>query len=129
MSYYYKSWSPYNKLQPDDVQGLLRFSRNDFETAGQRSFDNPPSEDPEAFEQLLNVLPVTRGTLQRRWGYGSFYATADVWQNGFEYQSDMDLARQLILTGGTKVVSLDEDGAVVNSAIYTPTQTPFMTLS
>lgn len=50
-------------------RGLWRYIRPRFTSAGQDSFTDPPSQNEDMFEFLLNVMPPVRGDFDRRWGY------------------------------------------------------------
>lgn len=56
---------------------LYRYSRNRFLAAGIHNFDQPPAQDPDRFEILLNVMPTLTGVIQRRWGYRIFQPKLD----------------------------------------------------
>lgn len=50
-------------------RGLWRYTRSSFAFAGQNSFTDPPSQNEDQFEQLINVMPPIQGDIDRRWGY------------------------------------------------------------
>jgi hypothetical protein len=124
------SQSTYNPYAPqlesrvtqlDQKTGEYKYYRDSFVRATQESYNNPPSQHPDRFEQLLNVLPVTTGNLQRRWGY-SVFSTAPTFvpRLAYEYQNDSLGARKLLFTSTQGVLSAEESGAVHNPTILTP---------
>lgn len=116
------------------LQGLFRYIRNSFASAGQDSFTDPPAQNPDAFEKLVNVLPPVQGDLDRRWGYTLLNSTLLTGTPSVAkalpeavYQDDATLARQLVFQNGTTVGATDESGATTNASIFTPTaQTRFL---
>lgn len=99
--------------------GSFRYLRESFATAGQNSFDCPPGQNPDLFEQLWNVMPPVTGSLRRRWGYRTFGQAADV-KHLYEYQNDANLQRRIVACSDDGVVALDEAGTTVNPAVYAP---------
>ena len=49
-------------------EALSRHVRASFYKAGLDTTTTPPSQDQDLFDTLTNILPVTDGNLQRRWG-------------------------------------------------------------
>lgn len=56
--------------------GLFHYVRKSFYEAGQDSYTQPLAQNPDLFEKLYNVEPVTAGILERRRGYSLFANTA-----------------------------------------------------
>jgi hypothetical protein len=108
-----------HKLVEFSAPKEFKYVRDRFDTAGLNSFDNAPHQDPEDFEQLDNVVPVTTGSLARRWGYELKGSTTDVVRKLYEYQSDSLGTRRLIGTATTGVQAFTEAGASAG-ALFTP---------
>lgn len=84
--------------------GFEYYLRDSFLAAGQDSYAAPPSQDPDLFESLLNILPGQRGVLSRRWGYGLLNNAgigADTFDKISLYDSDSGNLRYLILANNT----------------------------
>jgi hypothetical protein len=119
------------------LKGLFRHCRQTFFLAGQDSFTEPPSQSPDSFELLTNVLPTLRGSLQRRWGYQTFKAqpnfssaTPSLGLVTFGvFQDDTLITRRLIVSATGNVYPLNEDGTVFASTIFQPTGAPCRMLS
>jgi hypothetical protein len=94
------------------------FSRSTFNVAGQDSFTSPPAQHPDSFSQLINTMPVTRGVLERRWGYSVFTASSGNYLT--TYRNDTSNVRKLVLTTASLVKILNEDGTVANASLYVP---------
>jgi hypothetical protein len=103
-------------------------TRKSFWQAGQDSFTNPPSQNPDMFQQLINVEPVLQGNLQRRRGYTSFFNTAAFgsYYRAYSYRNENLLTRRLVwISGGVSsaVVATDEFGNITSSPLFTPALT------
>src|SRR5260370_41447676 len=92
-----------NKYYP--FVGLFHLVRNSFYTAGQDSYTQPPAQNPDMFELLTNVEPVTRGILERRRGYTLFSSQtpANPFQRSYSYLNDSLSLRKYIWCRGTQV--------------------------
>jgi hypothetical protein len=96
-------------------RGLWRYVRSRFALAGQDSFTDPPGQNEDAFERLLNVLPPVQGDLDRRWGYrpftlGSLVATAIQPYSMALYANDPFSFRRLLIATTYGFYVVDEDG-------------------
>ena len=106
-------------LQQTDNQ-LFLYARKSFGNAGVDNYSEPPAQDPESFELLTNVMPVTTGGLTRRWGYALFNNPALLTRRMYEFQNDTTLARRIVVTSTAGVESVTEAGAAGNTGIFTP---------
>jgi hypothetical protein len=74
------SWysSPIQPLDPVVVSQTpkppIRYMRDNFSATGQNSYVKPPAQDQSMWQALTNVMPITQGILNQRWGYGIFIA-------------------------------------------------------
>lgn len=104
--------------QPTPTQ---RFVRTNFIGAGLDNFAQPPSQDPQMFEVLNNVMPIVNGTLQKRWGY-TFWnnPSANPAQFLYDYLNDVNGSRAVILSSATYVEAFNDDGSVFNPSLFTP---------
>jgi len=57
---------------------LYRYYRNQWLLAGTDNFTQPPAQNQDMFEQLLNILPPATNTLKRRYGYRNFFPKLDL---------------------------------------------------
>ena len=56
---------------------IIKYTRSRFTAAGLDNYTQPPTQNPDLFMQLLNVMPPITGVLQRRWGYRYFEPKLD----------------------------------------------------
>ena len=106
-----------------------RYSRATFWNAGLDTLSQPPNQDEDSFVKLDNILPVTKGTLQRRWGYKLFNTPSFAATRLYEYQSDETGVRRILLANANTVASINEDGTTDNASIYSPQTTPRFVVS
>lgn len=114
--------------------GIFYANRHSFWTAGQDSYTLPPSQNPDMFQQLINVEPVTQGILQRRRGYTLFsnQNPTRVFTRSYAFRSEALSLRRLVWTSLGTVLATDESGSTILKPIFTPTATsraPRMALS
>lgn len=129
MAFYKKPIQPYDPIQKEGQDGgAIRYFRNDFDHTGQNSHDTPPSQDPGQWMALTNTMPISRGNIDRRWGYfslanlglntGVFIPQA---RHLYSYQRDTDGLRKLIVTTtqlnplGYNSFAIGEDGSTYAS--------------
>lgn len=138
MAFYKKPIQPYDPIQEKGQDGgALRYFRNDFDHTGQNSHDTPPSQDAGQWMSLFNTMPISKGNIDRRWGYFSLsnlgLATPAILapRHFYTYQRDTDGLRKLIIcttqptTGNINSLALGEDGSIYASPITTaPTSLP-----
>lgn len=100
---------------------IYKYSKHNFFGCGVDNYTNPPAQDPELFEQLTNIQPITDGTIGRRWGY-SLWANPGITPSQliFDYQSDISLSRKVIATAPTFVSVYNDDGSGFQSSLFTP---------
>lgn len=99
----------YSLAEQDPQSGLFRYTRNRFSTAGQNSFDTPPTQDPDAFELMQNTLPVVTDHLERRWGLNPLLTNPSA--NALrlaEFRISTGLIRGIVSTDNTKAVLYNE---------------------
>jgi hypothetical protein len=53
----------------DDEIVMFRYVRDSWHVAGVDNFTQPPTQNPDLFEILTNVMPPVTGVFLRRWGY------------------------------------------------------------
>lgn len=120
---------------------LLRHIRQTFAGSGVDNYSQPPAQNPDMFEQLTNVMPITNSGIQKRWGYTAWNTSNPlVGQHAYEFQSLAGNLRYILLAAadGTGVGSstnnvnaYDEAGNFIGT-IFTPVAgatKPFMVLS
>lgn len=59
------------------TSGPYEFYRNSWFQAGVDQFTQPPSQNPDSFTELTNILPPITNTLKRRFGYATFIPKLD----------------------------------------------------
>ena len=107
---------------------LIRLVRRSFLQAGQDGFTKPPSQDPDLFELVENILPSIDGPIRKRWGMTQFSDTVSlVAQIIQEYRTDDGTKVRLLLSGTEgatrKVKTCDASGAVQNTGVWTVSST------
>lgn len=125
MTLYKRPLSPFDPVVKEGQDGgSPRYYRDDFSGSGQDSFTAPPSQDASMWQALLNVMPISRKSMDRRWGYGLFSDLTSILPVGsvpskiYEYQRDTDGLRKLIITttsassGLGNSFAIGEDGTV-----------------
>ena len=111
------------------VKGQWRYIRSTFALAGQDSFTLPPSQNPDMFELLQNILPPAQQSLQRRWGY-TFLNTLNVSTlNGTVvaatlYYNFTNNFRKIVWPVGNLVQVTNEDGSNYDTALFTSMAQP-----
>lgn len=85
----------------DEESSSYHYTRNSFEQAVLNDFENPPAQNPDHLEVMENVLPITKGTLDRRWGYSLYSTPLNLTSTSrmYEYQSDSTGNRKLLVCG------------------------------
>lgn len=68
-----------------DPNGLFRYTRTSWRSAGVDNYTKAPGQNPDRFLQLTNILSPEQNVLLRRWGYRSFKPQLD---NGATASSD-----------------------------------------
>ena len=77
---------PESRITPLNLEeGLYRWERDTWLQAGTDDFTQPPAQNQDKFEQLLNVLPPAQNVLKRRFGYATFTPQLDT---GISHLSD-----------------------------------------
>lgn len=109
-------------------RGLWRYIRPRFAAAGMDSFSDPPGQNEDLFERLLNVMPPVKGDIDRRWGYRLFNTGFGVpsAQTGYPfylYADDPQTLRRVVYGTGDGFNVADEGGISVSPAYRTTTGT------
>jgi len=122
----------------DASAGIYRYYRGNFRSAGQNSYDSPPTQDQDAFMQLYNTLPITKGSLDRRWGIHSYSQLAARYKQLQEFDV-MHGSKHVILAGayGNKksalvqedLTTFDFDGDATPLFSFTTTDLPRILVS
>jgi hypothetical protein len=106
-------------------RGLWRYIRPRFAAAGQDSFSDPPGQNEDMFESLVNVMPPVQGDFDRRWGYSLFNGSVPMgaapntstypmylWNN-----DPPGAARLLLQSTSTGFYSVAEDGSSIGNTV------------
>lgn len=68
---------------------IFRYIRTTFGSVGVDNFVQPPAQNPDMFEELTNVMPITDGGLRKRWGYQLWNSTNPLEaKHAYEYQNN-----------------------------------------
>src|SRR5579863_115190 len=97
MAWYNVPIRPFDPLNPEDQPTPPQhYIQDNFAGTGQDSHTRPPAENQSQWILAQNVMPITKGTLERRWGYSLFNTntTASNWLT--MYQRDSDGFRAII---------------------------------
>lgn len=122
MAWYQTPIRPLDPVIPDDqVTQAIRYIRDSFQGTGQDSFTSPPSQNKAQWQQLLNVMPITRGSIERRRGYNTFASLSGHSAPLFmtDFQSDTSNQRNILVQSPTKISAFNEDGTSFNTSLFT----------
>lgn len=99
---------------------IFRYIRNTFIGTGLDNFTPAPAQNPDMFEILTNVMPISSGNLQRRWGYQVWNNTNPlVAQRLYEFQNNISDMRLILAAAGdgtgaasdtNNILAYDESG-------------------
>lgn len=114
--------------------GVFNLTRRSFWTAGQDSFTQPPAQNPDMFQQIINAEPVLNGIIQRRRGYTllSSQNPRSPYRLGYSFRSELLGLRSVVFTSTTNVLAITEQGSTYLNPIFVPSagaQPPRMVLS
>ena len=98
-----------------------KYTWNTFIDAGVDNFSAPPTQNPEMFELLTNVMPIVDGSLDRRWGYQLWNDSTVEHKQFFPYRNETANQQLLVGTGDTFTAVYGEDGSLYRSSIFSPT--------
>ena len=128
MSWYKSPIRPYDPVLEDTKDNeASRYYRDSFDGTGQDSRTEPPAQDASMWSALTNIMPITRGGLDRRWGYARFASTGVTSPTKlYSFQRDTDGLRTIVAPGRLPFPAYNEDGTTYNSAIFTPAAAPRM---
>ena len=108
---------------------IFRYVRTTFGGVGVDNFIQPPSQDPDMFEELTNIMPVTDGGLRKRWGYQLWNSSNLIEaKHIYEYENNTTTLRNILfmVADGTGVASTTNnvnaysEPGVFNTTIFTP---------
>lgn len=97
-----------------------QYVRPSFNTAGQDSFTNPAAQQPDMFMKLTNIMPVSRGVLERRWGYNTGATLSSAATFIAAYRNDSSNFRELVYCGTGNVQAITENFSNYRTTIFTP---------
>jgi hypothetical protein len=125
MAWYNTPIRPFDPLNPEDAPlQPERYIRDSFTATGQDSHTEPPAQDQSQWQAITNVMPVTAGILNRRWGFNPF-GTPPAFINWMtNFQRDKDNLRTIVVSSPQQVAAFTETGAVYNAGIFGPTCPP-----
>lgn len=94
-----------------------KFTRYDFYGSGVNTWAKPPAQNPDSFEQLLNVF-AGFDVIRRRWGYSDFANPAFVARRLYLYQNDASGARRVIASAITGINAYTESGTLYAASLF-----------
>ncbi len=133
--WYQQPIRPLDPVIEDDPQtGAIRYIRDNFTGTGQDSYTQPPAQDQSQWQTLNNILPITDGSLRRRWPLTTFNSTnpgsaLQLITRLYSFQRDSDLSRRILACGNGLVESILENGTIDNPTVFTPIATPRVVVS
>lgn len=124
------SWYP-TPIQPMDPVVVsqqpkppIRYVRDNFMGTGQNSYTQPPAQDQAMWQKLLNIQPITQGTINQRWGFNQFAGVSFTANRLYNFQSDAVGTRAILTAGvgfgGAGVEAFTETGAIYNPTVLIP---------
>jgi hypothetical protein len=120
MSTYQRPLEPWGPVVPDQqIKPPVRFIRDNFQGTGQDSHTLAPAQDPAMWEALTNVMPITKGVIERRWGFTQLATGLGAANRIYTFQRDSDGLRTLVATGPGTASAFGEDGTPLGS-IFSP---------
>jgi len=134
--WYQQPIRPLDPVIEDDPQtGAIRYIRDNFTGTGQDSYTQPPAQDQGQWQALTNILPVTDGSLRRRWPLAAWGGTDSTGISPgtasqfvtrlYNFERDVDLSRRVLGCCNGLVFSMQEGtGFVDNASVFTPLTTP-----
>jgi hypothetical protein len=122
MSTYQRPVQPFDPVIPDaQPKPPIRYVRDNFQATGQDSHTQPPAQDSTMWQSLMNVMPITKGVLERRWGFLPFATGVPASASRLtSFQRDSDGLRTILAQGTGQVQAYTEDG-ISYSTVFAPT--------
>jgi len=121
MAWYSQPIKPFDPLNPEDAPlQPERYVRDSFFATGQDSHTQPPAQDQSQWQSLINIMPITTGSLTRRWGYDVFATPSSTANWITNFQRDSDGLRTILVSSSNNVEAFTEAGAVYNAAVFNP---------
>lgn len=130
MAWYNTPIRPLDPVIPDDqVTQAAHYVRDNFAATGQDSFTKPPAQDQGQWQNMINVQPVVRGSIERRWGYNPFATLAGNIAPArlASFQSDSSNQRNILFQSPTSIQAFNEDGTSFNPSLFTLAAPPIAT--
>lgn len=98
----------------------VRYVRDNFAGTGQDSHTIAPAQDQAMWQSLVNVQPITKAVIERRWGYNQFAPLSVPFNRLYNFQSDSTGNRQIIAAGLPNIEAFNENGTIYNPSIFVP---------
>lgn len=125
MPIYKSPIKPYDPIVPMPGTQNFQYLRDSFYGAGQDSYTQPFAQNQELYSSLKNLMPVTNGVLQLRYGYQLFNNPGiGAIQHLYSYQNLLAGVRKLLYVSGTAVDVSAEDGTGLASVLTSVTSNP-----
>lgn len=116
---------PYDPVVPMEGTRNFEYLRDNFYGAGQDSYTQPFAQNQELFSSLEDIMPITNGVCQMRYGYQLFNNPGiGAVKNMYSYQNLDAGIRKILYTSGTAVDVSAEDGTGVASVLTSTTTNP-----
>lgn len=85
----------------DKAASSYLYARDSFDAVKLNNIETPTGQNPDDFDEMNNLMPVWRGSLEQRWGYRLYLTPANLntTRRLYEYQSDATGNRRLLICG------------------------------
>lgn len=125
MPLYKSPIKPYDPVIPQEGTRNFLYLRDSFYGEGQDSYSTPFSQNQEMFSKLTNIMPISSGVCQLRYGYALFNnPSIGPVQRIYSYQNILSNTRKLIYISGNTVDVSEEDGTSLSSILTSIASNP-----
>jgi len=130
MSTYQRPLQPWDPIvQDQQIKPPIRYIRDNFQGTGQDSHTQPPAQDASMWQALTNIQPITKGVIERRWGFVPFATGLNATANRLvSFQRDSDGLRTILTQGAGQVEAFGEDGSFYTN-VFNPSGSIVRSLS
>lgn len=125
MPLYKSPIKPYDPVIPQEGTRNFLYLRDSFYGEGQDSYSTPFSQNQEMFSKLTNIMPISSGVCQLRYGYTLFNnPSIGPIQHLYSYQNILSNTRKLVYVSGNSIDVSNEDGTSLSSILTSLASNP-----